>query len=125
MENNYYVYGHIRKDNGKLFYIGKGRGKRAYDLFRNKDWFNVIKETEYEVRILCDGLSNDRAFRIERAYIKQFGLKNLVNKVVGGAGGSTHTEETRAKISASHKGRKLSEEHKAKISKAMKSKRTL
>lgn len=67
---DYYVYAH-RDLNGVVFYIGKGRLKRAYKKSgRNKDWQNIavngytvefIKSNiseqealEYEYKLLCD-----------------------------------------------------------------------
>lgn len=61
-------------------YIGKGTGKRA---FREKNKFDVV--------ILCDGLTEDRAWELEASLIqsyRQAGHK-LLNKTDGGTGGFT------------------------------------
>lgn len=29
-KNNFYVYIHVKPHNGEIFYVGKGKGKRAY-----------------------------------------------------------------------------------------------
>lgn len=119
--NNYYIYCHIRKDTRRPFYIGKGIFNRAFDKkMRNKHWHNIVKKHGYEVVILVDNISEDKAFELERLFIKNIGLKNLCNMTTGGEGisGLRHSKETRQKMSESRKGKPKSEEHKRKIAKA-------
>jgi hypothetical protein len=71
--------------------------------------------------IIQRGLSNEDACRIEMAFIAAIGRGRsgpLVNMTDGGEGlsGRSMPDEIKAKIGNAHRGRKLSEEHRAKIS---------
>jgi len=106
MENNYCVYGHVRKDNGKCFYIGKGSisRNRAYDNKpRNKYWSNVIEKAGgYDVIIYVNNISSTKALELEKKIIQKVGRKNLTNMTDGGDN------------PPSHKGKKRSQEFTAK-----------
>ena len=144
MENKFYVYAHQRLTDGKCFYIGKGTGNRAKDTNnRNKYWRNVAAKHGFKAVILVNNISEDKAFELEKEFIRQIGRENLVNLTDGGDGvsglahseetrqkiskakkgkkspnfGKQHSAETRQKISKAKKGKQLSEEHRAKISK--------
>lgn len=86
--NIYYVYFYLREDRTP-YYIGKGKGKRAYEKHTNikrpKNKSNII--------IVSDNLSEIQSFILERYYIRWFGRKNnesgiLHNKTDGGEGTS-------------------------------------
>jgi hypothetical protein len=80
-----YIYGHYRADSGKLFYIGKGTGKRAWTTSgRSKYWRSVANKYGYEVKILEDNLTEEEAYDKEVQLIAEVGLENLVNFRVGG-----------------------------------------
>ena len=67
-----YVYSHIRKDNGKCFYIGKGTGDRAYrPEGRNKHWHSIVKKAGYEVKMLVTNISDKKAYEVETHIISQ------------------------------------------------------
>lgn len=116
MPKIWYVYRHRRLDNFSIFYIGIGKTNNFGRAFsknqRSLWWNNVIKVSDYVVEILCKTLSKEEACELEQLLIQEYGRKdlglgNLVNMTDGGDGafGRPHTPETRAKISASNKGR--------------------
>lgn len=105
------VYRHIRLDKNVPFYIGIGtRKSRAYDKGRNRIWKNIAAKTNYEVEILFDDLTRPQAEAKERELITLYGrldlktgtLANLTNGGDEGGGqsnkGRKHTEETKAKL---------------------------
>ena len=138
----FYVYVHIRLDNNTVFYVGKGKGDRAYNLDRGNFHNGVCKEHGCKVEIIKDNLTESQAFRLESKMIKYYVLtlgygipidgyrnfsnnKYLTNFTWGGEGvsGMHHTEETKEKISEKLKGenspiygKHLSEETKQKMS---------
>ena len=150
IENNenrdFYVYAHIRLDKMETFYIGKGKGERAYDLARNEHHDNISNKYGHAVVIIKDNLTEEEAFELERDTIEDYvfnlgygidiiGFNNeedeighLTNCTWGGEGSSGfhHSEETKQKISESEKGEKhymygkhRSEETKRKMSEIM------
>jgi hypothetical protein len=90
MKNIYYIYFHINPLTNKVFYIGKGKLKRAFDRRKRSDyWKRVVNKYGYIVDIVNSNLSEEKAFELEIMYIKRFGVKNLVNYTIGGSGGDT------------------------------------
>ena len=138
----YYVYEHIRLDKMEPFYIGKGKGERAYDLYRNDHHDAITDEYGHAVVIIADNLTEEEAYWLERDTIEDYVfnlgygidieghndynhvLPHLTNMNWGGEGtsGIKLSEQTRRKMSESQKGRKNSEEHNKNISKATKGK---
>ena len=87
--NNYYIYFHINETSGEVFYVGKGKGKRAWHKSgRNQYWKNIVKKYGYRVDIIHTDLSEKRAFDWEKLYISMFGRENLCNLTDGGDGSS-------------------------------------
>lgn len=86
MNNQYYVYGHYKKDTNELFYVGKGKGKRAWYKRKttNLHWVNVAKKYGYDIRIFKENLSEDDALELEELIIATVGLENLTNITPGG-----------------------------------------
>ena len=79
----YYVYAHKDLD-GKTFYIGKGRGGRAWSKDRHSIWVFYVENhlnSKYEVEILDDDLSEVEAEELEAQWISHYGseLVNWVN----------------------------------------------
>ena len=124
----YYTYAYLREDKTP-YYIGKGKGNRAYR--RRKTDIKPPKDKS-RILILKQNLTEQEAFRHEVYMIDVFGRKDLgtgilYNKTDGGDGvsGYVHTEETKRKLSKSKSGENhymygkiLSVETKKKISKS-------
>ena len=74
----FYVYQH--KDNeGDVFYIGKGKAKRAWSRMRSPEWIEAAKNG-FEVEILKEDLTSDEAFSMEDYLLKTTTHPKLVNK---------------------------------------------
>lgn len=86
--NCFYLYAH-RKDNGDVFYIGKGKRRRAWEFSsRNEKWKKIAKKYGVNVQIWFDNLSENEAFRLEVEAITRYGRDNLCNLTDGGEGPS-------------------------------------
>jgi len=90
-KKEYYVYHHVNKINNDIFYVGKGKGKRAYEkIGRNQYWINYTKKyPDFEVVIVYDNLLEDEAFELEIKEINKIGRSiykegTLVNILPGG-----------------------------------------
>ena len=127
----FYTYAH-HTPQGRLFYIGKGLGKRAYKKeSRNQHWQNVVeKYGNPDIQILAYWETEEEALDHERLLISCFrdlGHK-LCNLSDGGKGnaGIPMSDESKLKISlakkgtpAWNKGIPLTEECKQKLSETM------
>ena len=88
----FYVYLHITKDTNEVFYVGKGKGNRAYKLSgRNKFWHNIVNKHGFKVKIIENNLTEDMAILLERKLITEYGRRDLgegslVNLTNGGDG---------------------------------------
>jgi hypothetical protein len=144
----FYVYILCRdEDFSTPFYVGQGKGGRWLRHERevldgrnacNPYKANTIRKVHAQLGYLpkvkiADGLTERLAFALEKALIAkcQYAGINLTNLTPGGKGGVTEaaravnkgrrcSEETRAKIGAARKGHRHSEEVRAKISAAHK-----
>ena len=94
----FYVYVHRRQTDGKIFYVGKGNGRRAYVKRRNPFWTSVANKHGYTVHIIENGLAEAEAFELECFLIAEIGRENLCNLTDGGEGaaGRVMTEEEKA-----------------------------
>jgi len=106
MTNDYYTYAYLREDK-MPYYIGKGRGNRAYDQRR------TIKPPKDKSRIifLKKNLTEAEAFKHEVYMIFVLGRKDLGTGILrnltnGGEGASGHikSEETKKKLSVANSG---------------------
>ena len=117
----YYTYAYLRED-GTPYYIGKGKGRRAYKLSGRR-----VKPPEDKGRILIlkQDLTEEEAFRHEIYMIDVFGRKDLGTGILrnltsGGEGSSGFSDEARRKKSEAQKGKIFSDETKRKLSEARK-----
>jgi hypothetical protein len=120
-----YVYKHTRNDNGEIFYIGIGRNKNRMISHRSRNnyWLNIVNKVGFTAQIIEDNLTWEEAISREIYWINLYGRKNdgtgsLSNMTDGGEGsyGRIFSENTKKKISDSHKGKTLTSEQKIKIS---------
>ena len=136
--NDFYVYLHLRADDGMAFYVGKGRKNRAWFTHgRNVHWQRIVAKHGLIVEILKDSMSESDAFEFEKSTILLLGRGFLCNFTDGGEGmsgnvksaetlaklrasliGRRHSEATKALIGAKSKGRTVSEETRRKLSAA-------
>jgi hypothetical protein len=99
--NDFYVYCHVKKTDGKCFYIGKGKNNRFKTTYsRNRYWKKVVDQHGFEPIILINGLSEQKAFELESIICEKVGHNNLVNiRKEEGWGGHSHQPETILKLS--------------------------
>ncbi len=140
---NYFIY-QWNRSNGE-YYVGKHSGRnKSYvgsgTKFRNK--YDNSDPSEWERTIISSDLTKEQASWLERCLIGHECVEDemCLNLIVGGDHNETPSietrnkmrdaklgkkrgspsEETKQKMSASQKGRKLSEEHRKKLSVAAK-----
>jgi hypothetical protein len=112
----FYVYLHRRLDNGQVFYIGKGCGKRAWKKSTRSEWWKRIEAKHgRSVEIHTEGLSEREAYELEKRLIDEHTGSILCNMRSGGLGGTQASDETRSKMSASHTGKFVSVETREKM----------
>jgi hypothetical protein len=105
----FYVYTHATL-NGKIFYVGKGCGKRSTSSSQRSNAWKQIAKDGYSVSIVADKLLEEDAYSLEKLIISVFlPFGNLVNVYAGGGPVGQHMI---------FKGRKISLEHKRKLTEA-------
>lgn len=123
-ENIFYVYLHRRATDNKVFYVGKGKKKRAWDKTnRSNYWKYTESKHGLVVEVVFENLTEDEAFQVEKDTIlemRYFGHP-LCNFTGGGEGtsGVKQSAETIAKRVKANTGKKRTEVSKQKISVAL------
>lgn len=136
--NEFVIYKHTLKSDGRVYIGQTGNIKvrwRPYMYKHSWYFYNAIKKygwDSFDHEILMDGLTKKEADAYEELFIAQYNSTNKLfgfNLHRGGRArsgkdsptyGMKHSEETRRKMSEAHLGRRNSEEHNMKISKAKK-----
>lgn len=126
MADDFYVYVHRRLVSGVPFYVGKGHGIRAHKHGnRGAHWNRIVAEDGgKDVELIAKDIDEELAFLVEMEAIDKYRRMGiaLVNRTNGGQGpaGATRSTEVREKIAAKLRGKTLTDEHKANMSRAMK-----
>lgn len=130
----YYIYSLSHPITNEIRYIGKTINlKRRYKqhLYDKRhsykaSWVkSILKENLKPILTIIEECNENNWREREIFWISQF--NNLTNLMDGGGSHYVRTtkEETKKKISLIHKGKKLTDEHKTKISNSMKKKRVI
>lgn len=122
--SDYYVYLHKRAHDGVVFYVGKGNKGRAYSAHnRSKHWHNTVNKYGYIIDFVCVGIQEWYANELEIEQIALYGRcdlghGSLVNFTDGGEGtsGRKFSKESLVKIGAASKIRVLSDDSRKKMS---------
>lgn len=70
-DKRFCVYIHRRKDNDVCFYIGSGNDERPFKkTSRNKEWKDIVENTDYYVEYLSTDLSRKDAIKLENWYLE-------------------------------------------------------
>jgi len=110
-EAKFYTYVHRRADTGEVFYIGKGSGKRyAATQGRSTFWKRIVAKHGIAIELIAYFFDEAAAFDHECMLIAEYraGGVMLSNLTDGGDGasGKVMSEEAKRLISIANKGRK-------------------
>lgn len=135
MRQDFYVYEHRRRDNGAVFYVGAGSGRRStVRQNRSQEWQQTSAEGGLRIVILACGLDLELAHLVEREVIdkRRRAGHPLVNKTNGGYGSEGYAwpaevlkrraesqrGQKRATVSEKLRGKPKSPEHRAALAAA-------
>ena len=109
----YYTYVHCDQ-NGKPFYVGKGKGMRAWShRGRNRWWKSIVEKRGLHVGFLAKDIDEELAFLCEQEAISAFKMRGeiLCNMTDGGEGSSgfVQTEQAKEKLRMERSGKKRPE----------------
>jgi hypothetical protein len=127
----YYVYQHKKADTNEIFYVGKGKGRRAFLCSkRNPYWQNIVAKHGFNVEIIVDNIDEELSFLVEMETIDAYKKRGITlsNMTDGGEGVSgfshPHSEEHKQRLKGNtfgqstwgktFKGKTHSDEQKAK-----------
>ena len=132
--NNFYVYMYLRcvasqhGPAGSPYYVGKGKGKRAWDIRAHH--VGVPRRPEC-ISIVCQNLTEEDAYAEERRLVIEYGRIDsgtgcLRNRTEGGRGPLRRlcSPDTREKMSKTRTGKSLTHKTIAKLRVAMSQKRS-
>jgi group I intron endonuclease len=121
--NEHYVYLYVDPRDGKVFYVGQGKGRRMLvhlrpsvlveDSPKNVLVKAILAEGIHPMIVVVEhGLTQFESLRKEREWIAFYGKKNLTNRTTGGQGctgcksflGRHHTEAAKELLRQSHLG---------------------
>ena len=118
--NNFYVYAYLRED-GTPYYIGKGKGRRAYLNGRIPPKPAYIER----IQLVKVNLTEEEAFNLECKLIMEYGRRDLgtgilQNRTAGGEGvsGRIATPESIQKRVSKNTGKKRTPEQKERMRQA-------
>lgn len=101
MSDCFYVYVHRRADSRAPFYVGKGKGQRAWvKQHRTRYWLNIVAKHGLEIDIVARGMDEELAHLAEMELIhkmRALGVK-LTNLTDGGEGMSGFKWEKEASL---------------------------
>lgn len=112
----FYVYIHRKKSDNSIFYVGKGKdGRITSTSGRSKHWKNIVKKHGYIAEIVYETKSETDAYDREKELIielksKGYKLCNVAEGGIGGLSGKKLSAEHREKLSVAKKGKKQSPE---------------
>ena len=81
---NYYVYLHVKEDDGTVFYVGKGTKLRwCVSNSRTLHWKNTASKHGVICHIVAHNLTAEEALILEKKLIASYGRQDQKNRLFG------------------------------------------